>query len=368
MVKDDTFIVDELYPMVSASLDKNMPKYKRCIGNFIDKRSTELYAPAPYTRIYYNTTDAEEFYQALNIGPKTIKPIIEKTYYWNITPFNPAAAKDELTILLMMVIRYFYMKKMTKDLEMAMVYLAFSGKFYPSIHYGSFKTVQPIEYKHVMDYVVNNMLTAKYDIKQYGSVMGAIRSICNTWLKTYEKQIKSSSSEDIVYLIQQLHTRIKSFMKNIASLYYKAYEDKDKYISFDSDDYSEDNYHMADNDSLRAERTIETAINYITSNAVNRSLCKSASDNNVRVDEVNSIIDSIVSDNKNIPEIRELIRLMVYSYYAQSKTKDVADIDFITFSIAPKPNTKNKDIIRQKEIVGNWLEDNSVAYRRRKLD
>ena len=33
-------------------------------------------------------------------------------------------------------------------------------------------------------------------------------------------------------------------MNNIASLYYEAYENKE-YITYDSDDLSEDNYHLA---------------------------------------------------------------------------------------------------------------------------
>ena len=62
----------------------------------------------------------------------------------------------------------------------------------------------------------------------------------------------------------------------------------------------------------------------------------------------------------------EFISISVYSYFQQSKTKDVRDIDFITFSISPKPNTKDPHIIKQKEIVEKWLNENSPAYRKRK--
>ena len=41
-------------------------------------------------------------------------------------------------------------------------------------------------------------------------------------------------------------------------------------------------------------------------------------------------------------------------------------IDFITFAISAKPNTKNKNIIRQKEIVEKFLDENSAAYRKRR--
>ena len=255
---------------------------------------------------------------------------------------------------------------MNKDLEMAMTYLAFSGKFYPSLHYGSFPTVQPDQYKHVMDYVINNVLSNKYDIKREGSVIGAIRSVCNTWLDSYDKMMKKYSDEDICYLIQQLHTRIKSFMKNIATEYYKAYEDKDKYLTYDSDNLNDGSYHLADSDSFKAEKVIEKTITYINTTGTNRTLCKHSSDSNIRADEIKSIIDTIMTNSNSIAEVRELIRLIVVTYFAQSKTKDIKDISFVNFTLAPKPNAKNTDILRQKEIIENWLETSSSAYRKRK--
>ena len=49
-----------------------------------------------------------------------------------------------------------------------------------------------------------------------------------------------------------------------------------------------------------------------------------------------------------------------------SKDKDVASIEFVSKSITSKPNTKNKNILRQKEIIENWLDENSAQYRKRK--
>ena len=41
-------------------------------------------------------------------------------------------------------------------------------------------------------------------------------------------------------------------------------------------------------------------------------------------------------------------------------------MDFVTKSISAKPNTKNKDIIRQKQIIETWLDENSPQYRKRR--
>lgn len=367
MVSNRTSVIaKKIYPIIQESFDKKntITRYKKNIQNFIEARSKELYEIAPYTRIYFTQKDVDNFFRSVGFTENQIRNELKNTYYWNMR-FNPQAAKDPFTVAMMMVIRYFVLKDDQKNAELSSIYLAFSGKFYPSIHYSKFPTVQPIEYKHIMDYVVNNMLTQKFDLKREGSVFGAIRSICITWLNTYRNIFKNPDDEDIADLIQQLHGRIKSFMNNIASLYYEAYE-KGNYISYDSDNESDENFRIADSDSLLAERCVENTMRIINNNNIDMKICKMASDSNVKITEVQSIIEGIQSEPDNLPTIKELLRIIINEYFVDSKDKDVTSLNFITKSIAAKPNTKNKNIIRQKEIIENWLDENSPQYRKRK--
>lgn len=367
MVSNRTSVIAKnIYPIIQESFDKKntITKYKKNIQNFIEVRSKELYEIAPYTRIYFTQKDVDNFFRAVGFTENQIKNELKSTYYWNMR-FNPQAAKDPFTVAMMMVIRYFVLKNDQKNAELSAIYLAFSGKFYPSIHYSKFPTVQPIEYKHIMDYVINNMLTQKFDLKREGSVFGAIRSICITWLNTYRNVFKNPDDEDVADLIQQLHGRIKSFMNNIASLYYEAYE-KGNYISYDSDNESDENFRIADSDSLLAERCVENTMRIINNNNIDMKICKMASDSNVKITEVQSIIEGIQSEPDNLPIIKELLRIIINEYFVDAKDKDVTSLNFITKSIAAKPNTKNKNIIRQKEIIENWLDENSPQYRKRK--
>lgn len=367
MVSNRTSVIaKKIYPIIQESFDKKntITRYKKNIQNFIEARSKELYEIAPYTRIYFTQKDVDNFFRSVGFTENQIRNELKNTYYWNMR-FNPQAAKDPFTVAMMMVIRYFVLKDDQKNAELSAIYLAFSGKFYPSIHYSKFPTVQPIEYKHVMDYVVNNMLTQKFDLKREGSVFGAIRSICITWLNTYRNIFKNPDDEDIADLIQQLHGRIKSFMNNIASLYYEAYE-KGNYISYDSDNENDENFRIADSDSLLAERCVENTMRIINNNNIDMKICKMASDSNVKITEVQSIIEGIQSEPDNLPTVKELLRIIINEYFVDSKDKDVTSLNFITKSIAAKPNTKNKNIIRQKEIIENWLDENSPQYRKRK--
>ena len=118
---------------------------------------------------------------------------------------------------------------MMKEAELAVVHLSFSGKFYPSIHYKYFKIAEPKQYQHVVDYVVNQYMDSKFDIKAKGSLYGAMTQLCNTCISTYGDKFftqKIMSDEDYVYWIQQVHTRIDSLIKNCASAYYECYQKK----------------------------------------------------------------------------------------------------------------------------------------------
>lgn len=368
--KNDKIVLQNIYPKISTSMNSNSTKFKKCVSEYIQSRSKELYDICPCDRIYFGADDLANFYKATNLDPNVIKNELVKTYYFNMSNFNPAAAKDEFTIAVLCIIRYFHLKRMKKEAELASIYLAFSGKFYPSIHYGRFPTVAPSEHRHVMEYVINNELSNKFDIKKEGSLFGAIRSIVITWLNSYASRFKNFDDEDAAYLIQQLHNRIKSFLTNIAEVYYKVYDDKDYYLSYDSDRTLENDdgtmVILADNDSLKAERYIEKTMMYLNNNSVDMKLCKMSSDTNVKTTEVYSIIETILADNNNIKEVKEFISGIIYDYLANSKTKDIRNLDFISYSITPKPNSKNPIIIRRKELLEKWLDKNSPNYRKRK--
>ena len=46
--------------------------------------------------------------------------------------------------------------------------------------------------------------------------------------------------------------------------------------------------------------------------------------------------------------------------------KKIGSIDFVAYSIKAKPNTHDKYIIELKQIILDWLDENSPTYRKRK--
>lgn len=362
--KDTSAIVTMLYLIVESKLKTRAPYFKQCVTRLVNARSDQMYAIGPYDRIPYGAIEADDLLKSVDITKDEIRKALVQTYYWPVASFNPRAAKDEITVLLVCILRYFLLKKDKNMVDLTLIYLSFSGKFYPSIHFAIFPIVEPSKYRYVMDYVMNN-LTNKFEFKVEGNVLAAVRSVAIKCKDTYTNKLSRLKDEDVVYFIQQLHTRIKGILKNVAREYYKAYQNKD-YITFNSDNTSDEDYHLADSDMLQAERDIERAISKIQSSTINYKYCKMAANVNVKTEEVKQILENILNDTNNMPEVRELVRCMIYAFYQQSKSKSVSDIQFLTYSIAPKANSINPLVIRIKKIVEKWLETYSGKYRKRK--
>ena len=368
---DTSAIRTELWPLVKEAMDKPATKtaYKRVVNEFISNRTEALYDSIPCDRILCSENEMDKVFDALKIKKSVFTDAIKKTYFGKIDHFRPLAAKHEFTIALILIIRYYLLEnkdkkeKISKDCELALIHLAFSGKFYPSIHYGSYPTVTPV--RHVMEYVVNNKLSNKFDLITCGSVVGAIRSVGTTWIETYMDRFEQLDDEDVVYLIQQLHSRIGSFTKNIAEEYYEAYDNKDLYMTYSSDSYDSDNFHLADSDMLKLDRAVEKTMNAINQNGVDYRICKNCQTSDITANECKAVMESILSSKENISDIRELIHLMISLYFATGE-KDITDLKFITYSIASKPNAKQTEIVRMKEIIENWLCESGTAYMRRR--
>ena len=358
-------ILQVCYPEVASkmSLSAAFARYKKFMGEFVNRNQKQLYANIPNKMIYYTYDDIAKWFAATGVDKKVILDGIKGTYFYKIAAFNPRYAKDESTIAILCLVRYFMLEKKQDGLNLALLNLAFSGKFYSSLFYKAFK-YDPAEY--VMDYVVNHMLNNKFDIVKYGNVIGAVRSITNTWFETYQKQLVSFTDDEIRLLVQQLHNRIDSFIQNIAKLFYEAYENKDSYITYDSDDISEDNYHLADNDSFKINSVVENAMTELTTKSIDFVNCKRASNSMVKFDELKAILDSLFNNKANIPLLKEYLTLMVSIYFRQSKYKDVKDISFISFSIKPSPNTKDPYILRKKELLDLMLINNAENFKRRR--
>ena len=357
---EDTVIVDQIYPIIAEASRNRLSNIKSCIEKFIHDRHGELYDYAPVNRIYFTKKESNAFFNSINIKEKTITEILPNLYYFKKDELQ--ACKDEFSLSCLMLLRYYLINKPkdVKSIELIYMYLAFSGKYYASCHAVWFRYLPKRE---IMDYVVNYMLTQKFDLVKTGSVWGAIRNLTSTWCDTYKEELCGDiTDERITYLIHQLHNRIYAFLRNIAKLYYEANEKK-LYINKESDDYSQDNYRIANNNSTIISGITERTMNYFTSSQISLSICYSASSSGVDPNEIKLIFENILSNNDSLDQLRTVINIMLTDFINKNpEAKDLTGSEFIANSITMKPNTKDKNILEEKNIVLGWL-NNSDRYK-----
>lgn len=364
MVKDTSIIVDEIYPMVEKSLVKNTNNLKKCIGKFITNRYDELYDTGPNQRIYFGVQELNDFYKAIQIQEYEVMPHLQKAFFWNLA-YNPPQIKEPFVCLVLMCIRYYLKKNDMKNAELCSIYLAFSGKFYASNHAHLFPYLPQ---KPIMDYVINNKLTGKFDLRKEGNIFGAVRSLCITWLDTYKNIIKGHiDDENCGMVIQQLRDRERSWLYNIMNLYREAHENQE-YLNYESDNYEDgENFRIVDNDSQISDKFTNATVHYLTTNNVDYAICKNmCADQNVKALEIKDIMESILSNKDYQDDIYKVVNILITDFMKNNKGKQINSLEFISYSIKTKPNTKDKNIIEMKTIILSWLDENSEQYRKRK--
>ena len=373
-VVPDTVLVDQLYPLIDAVMNGKINAYRQCIDRYFNSplnnsagekssRWIMLHDYAPIDRIYFNKKDETDFFRSLNIQKSNVDDILPDLYYWKKDEL--AACKDPFSLTLLMVMRWLLINKPNDDklLELSYMYFAFSGKIYTSCHAKWFRNYIPK--REIMDYVINYMLSAKFDLIKTGTVWGAIRNLTATWMNTYSSELKGNiTDERISYIIHQLHSRIYAFLRNIAKPYYEAAEKK-LYINKESDNYDSDNFHIASNNSTIAAQLTEKTVNYMINSQVDLKICQMVSGNGVNPYEIKSIFENILNTNDHLDELRFVINIMILDYmrnYPDDKD-GVGGVNFIHQAMSLKPNTKDPDILKQKSIILEWL-NTSERYKR----
>jgi hypothetical protein len=353
--------ITKLYPLIEKkfSSSSTIDKYKKLISRYIQERRESLYDSAPCDRIPFTRREIDELLSIVELTDEFIAGLIKETYYAN-KDWETASITDSTSLIMMCIIRFFKFKKKDDKLyELSIIFLA--CRMYPSIHYNSFK-IEPNKNRHVMDYVVNKMLTEKYDLKTEGTVIGVLKSRGLVCFTTYEKMLKDFQDDDIVYILQQMRTRIGGFVVNIAKLFYDAY-DNELYMTYDGDSFEVDSYHISDSNTKAAGRLIEKTINSLNSIGMDYNLILTCSGEKIKTNEFKNIMSGIISNRSNNGLIKELVTLIVVDYYANSKTPDCTSLNFLSYTLATKSNTKNDAVIRIKEILISLIETNSAKFR-----
>ena len=166
-MKDTDVIIKQLYSFVANVLDKKSKDFLKNMAEFLNERHEQVHAIAPYENIYYNRKDVDKLYKSLGFSEEDVLPMLKNIFYWDKS-YNPGCAKEPYILILLCCVRYYLKNNERKNAELTAIYLCFTGKIYASL-YGKLWKFTAKDSKQVMDFVVNNMLTEKFDLKKEGS-------------------------------------------------------------------------------------------------------------------------------------------------------------------------------------------------------
>lgn len=358
-------IYKELYPIVAEKLKTREQKFKANINEFMNKNHDTLYALAPYNNIYFTQTDIDKIFASLDLSEKDVANIM-KGCFWYKQPINPQCVKEPYVQVLMCAIIYFLKQKKQREAEVTLIFMCFSGKFYASLYGKQFNKLPPSKNKSVMDYVVNNMINDKFNIKQEGSVFGAVRKICVKMLETYGKMITNNpDDDDIKYFIQQARSRISDFIIHIARKFFDAYTNKN-YLNFESDNVVDGSeFRITDSDATIAAKITQNSVNYMLANTVDLKICNQIADENIRPTELKGLMEEIINNKENREQLYRVCNIMICDFMRKYPKKRVGSVEFVGYWFAQKPNTKDPYILEMQGIVLDWLMQDA-NYRRRK--
>ena len=363
-----TIILDELYPLIKEKMSnaKIEREFVKNVNVFFNNNANQLHDIAPYNRIYFNKADEDRFFASIGITRDQIINIIKKCYFYDIN-FNPECAKDPVTEAMFCIIRFYLLEGQNKKAIMATLYTLLTGKFYASLHYGFWKYGTN---KAVMDYVINNDLTDKFDLKKEGTIYKALYKLAETYILKYQAVLKKKEIDDetMTKHMQQLRDREKSFLRNISNAYYEAYNDK-RYLNYEFQVDDETTFRITENDAATAARITRNTVNKLASEETDMRICNYASDitkNKIRVVAIKDIMSAITGDKTNFEALGRLINISICLYMEEFdiRKNPIGGPVFISEVIKPTPNTKNKYYIEKKNILVSLIEKVSVEYKR----
>lgn len=349
----DKVLLTELYPRIDKALSdkKNVDKIKTIVSKFVDRNADKLSTPGPSEMIIFSDRDIDAILSIIDSNQNEIKGMKKKS---NAIKANGQTMKYPMNLAMPMIIRFFHLKKDIDMVKVCCTYLALS--MYPVLFY---KYWQYGLNQSIMAYTVNE-LSNKYKIKQTKNLLVAL---IETTIGAYDlkkKDLERGHDIDVVDFSLSVRTRLNSMLRYISKEYYKNHKEQN-YMNLEKDDSSEDNYMESNSAVFQIDRLTNIVSTSLVISGPNYKLVTIAANNNrISVNELRNYINTLLI-NDNINQIKEMIENILYLYIYDEKNtiEEINSNKFLIYclNVYKRSNTVNKNIIRIKEILDDWVED-----------
>ena len=349
-----------LYPNIEKSLGNKQlqRKFMTVVTSYIDRNSSKLSTAGPSKRPIFSDKDRSIVFDMFGVDINELKKVLKTSNYINT---SWKIVMDPFNLVMMMMIRYCKLHKLEELNRYCVMYLTLS--MYPSLHYKYFK-YEPNE--AIMQYTINN-LSAKYKIKNSGTIMNALVETTITSDTTYSKNIAEGNDKQLTDYINAYKTRMNSMMKKIRDAFEKNYRDG-KYLNQETDNESEDNFQRSDSNSYLITRIVDKVYLNLSVHGPDMKMVQIVSKmNEVSVNETRNTVIKLCHEKKESENIKGLCEAILYLFLfgGENRIEDLSGNTFLLFclDVYKKSNTTDENIIKIKTILDNWIKKYSVAYK-----
>jgi hypothetical protein len=354
-------VVKELYyPKMKNHIDNNGRgrEYIAYIREYIDANGDKLHN-ADFKYLYWRNEgkEGEVLYRTIGIEPPELRKMIKETNV--IKDSWKQYNKTEYWAMICMI-KYYQDLGDEQNMKAAIIY--FGLALYSSNILSKFKYPPN---PNIMKYTINN-LSNRYDIKKLGTIFLVIQKLVFGCHETYKDYLRDSDFCDmhIKDYMNNMFVRIANFVKQILTEYNKNVKSKN-YMNTESEKTSEEDFYETNNISGKIYQMTEKCANTIITSTLNVEIVEnSAKMAGVSVSEVRHVVSEII--RKDDQRIKEFIALFLHQYLVVDKHPESTfnSSNFLVYvnKIYGKSNTNDKGVIRMKEILDEWLRENSEKY------
>ena len=288
-------------PIINKAIAK--PSFKRELANFfssfLNKNRDKFTDIGPVTNIYFPKEYHETLFKIFEVDEKLVAQCMNESSDIFVNNDREQTVKP-YNLMLAVAIKCLHDKNMKPERSMVtfLLYMSFFGSTYT-------KYFKYNPNRQIMEYTINNM-SMRYDIKKKGYFKTLQDSAEGVYVNI-ESRLNNATDSTYQYIVTDSKTRLNSLINNIFGEF-KANHEKGNFLNMADDNLDEDNYHIAETDSLQIRNIVNNVTTKIYSETPNIKLlqyaCKIAG---VSVNETRNII---YLTQKNI-KIRGSVELVV---------------------------------------------------------
>lgn len=354
--------LERLYPSIEGVLRTPVgdTKFKRLVGEFMDKNNEKLHTPGPLYMIPFGDIDKGRYYELFNLNPKDIVKMVTE-----IT--SSITAKSDFKLLrgnpifwvFYFCIRYYMLKKDEKGLNAALAIYALAS--YPSIFYSFFRYEPDAVF---MQYTMDH-LSYKFIMKQEGHLFGGLfASIQNSYNNSLRPGMEDASDGEVIRFIQRIRNDQKSMIKNICDVYMKN-KQMGKRLGLNKSSNADT---MIDTDLENNTSVVEVVsqkivLPLITSGLDLKRVNQARQLANISLAECRFYLSKIVSV-KYTDEINNFVSsiLFLFLYTDRHPKGDINSSQFLVWSseLFRKTNSNDENIRTIKECLDKWADDTGI--------